>query len=118
MLKDLMHSILSGSSGNQAAIAPGAIHAVNNPNLISANLIGTNTISTNTVAGIFGATVSRKNKTLFSGHIEVTQVNNGYIVRINTREGYDSDCFIAQSVTEVNEIISSQMVAFKLEDKK
>lgn len=56
-----------------------------------------------------------KNKTLFSGRIEVQQVTNGYIVNIATREGYEFDTHIAATVKEVNDIISTAIVAFQLE---
>jgi hypothetical protein len=56
-----------------------------------------------------------KNKTLFSGRIEVQQVSNGYIVNIATREGYEFDTHIAATVKEVNDIISTAIVAFQLE---
>jgi len=56
-----------------------------------------------------------KNKTLFSGRVEVQQVCNGYIVNIATREGYEFDTHIAATVKEVNEIISTAIVAFQLE---
>jgi hypothetical protein len=56
-----------------------------------------------------------KNKTLFSGRIDVQQVSNGYIVNIATREGYEFDTHIAATIKEVNEIISTAIVAFQLE---
>lgn len=58
-----------------------------------------------------------KNKTLFSGRVEVQQVCNGYIVNIATREGYEFDTHIAATVKEVNDIISTAIVAFQLEDR-
>lgn len=57
-----------------------------------------------------------KNKTLFSGRVEVQQVTNGYIVNIATREGYEFDTHIAATVKDVNDIISTAIVAFRLED--
>ena len=56
-----------------------------------------------------------KNKTLFSGRIEVQQVTNGYIVNIATREGYEFDTHIAQNIKDVNDIIATAIVAFQLE---
>jgi hypothetical protein len=56
-----------------------------------------------------------KNKTLFSGRIEVQQVSNGYVVNIATREGYEFDTHIAATVKDVNDIISTAIVAFQLE---
>jgi hypothetical protein len=57
------------------------------------------------------------NKKVFHGLIEVTQVANGFIVNIGRKEGYEFDTHIATTITEVNEIIAAQIVAFKLEDK-
>ena len=57
-----------------------------------------------------------KNKTLFSGRIEVLQVSNGYIVNVATREGYEFDTHVAATVKEVNDIISTAIVAFQLEN--
>ncbi len=56
-----------------------------------------------------------KNKTLFSGRIEVQQVSNGYIVNIATREGYEFDTHIAATIKDVNDIIATAIVAFQLE---
>lgn len=58
-----------------------------------------------------------KNKTIFSGRVEVQQVTNGYIVHIATREGYEFDSYIAATVKEVNDLISTAIVAFQLEDR-
>jgi len=58
-----------------------------------------------------------KNKTIFSGRIEVQQVCNGYIVHIASREGYELDSHIAANIKEVNELISTAIVAFQLEGK-
>lgn len=52
---------------------------------------------------------------IFHGNIEVSQVANGYVVNIATREGYEYETHIASSITEVNEIIAAAMVAFQLE---
>lgn len=54
-------------------------------------------------------------KKIFSGNIEVQQVSNGYVVNIGTKEGYEYTTHIAQTITEVNEIIAAAMVAFQLE---
>ena len=56
-------------------------------------------------------------KVVFAGRIEVMQVANGYVVNIGTREGYEYEVHIASTIAEVNEIIASQMVAFRLESK-
>ena len=58
-----------------------------------------------------------KNKTIFSGRIEVQQVCNGYIVHIASREGYEFDSHIAATVKDVNELIATAIVAFQLEGK-
>ena len=54
-------------------------------------------------------------KKIFSGNIEVQQVSNGYVVNIGTKDGYEYTTHIAQTITEVNEIIAAAMVAFQLE---
>lgn len=54
-------------------------------------------------------------KKIFSGNIEVQQVSNGFVVNIGTKEGYEYTTHIAQTITEVNEIIAAAMVAFQLE---
>jgi hypothetical protein len=56
-------------------------------------------------------------KRVFSGHIEVLQAANGYIVNIGRNEGYWHDVHIAQTIAEVNEILGAQIVAFRLENK-
>lgn len=61
------------------------------------------------------ATVT-KNTTVFSGKIEVVKVANGYIVNIGRTEGYEYESHIATTPEQVNGIIMSQMVAFRLED--
>jgi hypothetical protein len=58
-----------------------------------------------------------KNKTIFSGRIEVQQVCNGYIVHIASREGYEFDSHIAATIKDVNELIATAIVAFQLEDR-
>lgn len=55
------------------------------------------------------------NKTIFSARIEVVQVNNGYLVQIGRQEGYEYDSYIATTIKEVNDILTAQMVAMKLE---
>ena len=56
------------------------------------------------------------NKRIFTGNIEVSQVANGYMINIGTREGYEYTTYIAHSIVEVNEIIAAAMVAFQLEN--
>lgn len=56
------------------------------------------------------------NKTVFNGKIEVIKCANGYLVNIGRTEGYEFETHIAKDVQEVNQIIVSQMVAFRLEE--
>jgi hypothetical protein len=65
----------------------------------------------------YGDKPRMKNKTIFSGRIEVQQVCNGYVVHIASREGYEFDSHIAANIKEVNELISTAIVAFQLEGK-
>ena len=67
--------------------------------------------------GMLGGVQARRtlSKKIFSGNIEVQQVSNGYVVNIGTKEGYEYTTHIAQTITEVNEIIAAAMVAFQLE---
>lgn len=58
-----------------------------------------------------------KNKTVFSGRVEVQQVTNGYVVHIASREGYEFDSHIAATIKDVNELIATAIVAFQLEDR-
>ena len=58
-----------------------------------------------------------KNKTIFSGRVEVQQVTNGYVVHIASREGYEFDSHIAATIKDVNELIATAIVAFQLEDR-
>jgi hypothetical protein len=57
------------------------------------------------------------NKRIFTGNIEVSQVANGYVINIATKEGYLYTTHIAHTIVEVNEIIAAAMVAFQLESK-
>lgn len=67
--------------------------------------------------GMLGQQAKRAtSKKIFSGNIEVQQVSNGYVVNIGTRDGYEYTTHIAQTITEVNEIIAAAMVAFQLEN--
>lgn len=67
-------------------------------------------------AAMFGAkSTHSKNRTIFSARIEVVQVNNGYMVQIGRQEGYEYDSYIATTIKEVNDILTAQMVAMKLE---
>lgn len=58
-----------------------------------------------------------KNKTIFSGRVEVQQLSNGYVVHIASREGYEFDSHIAATIKDVNDLIATAIVAFQLEDK-
>jgi hypothetical protein len=82
-------------------------------NTMSTAQIGT-AISNSVLGGPVQARQTRSKK-IFSGNIEVSQVANGYVVNIATREGYEYETHIAQTITEVNEIIAAAMVAFQLE---
>lgn len=83
---------------------------------ISGSLINNPLMNT---AGAQQASVGTRmrNKTIFSGRVEVQKVVNGYIVNIATREGYEFDTHIAATVKEVNDIIATAIVAFQLEDR-
>lgn len=80
-----------------------------------------NTLTASTNVGMLGQMAAKqpqyKSKKIFDGRIEVQQVANGYVIHIGVREGYEYTTHIASTITEVNEIIAAQMVAFKLEDK-
>lgn len=54
--------------------------------------------------------------TIFRAHLEVSRVANGYTVAISTK-GSRPKLYIAESLTNVNEIITAEMVKMKLEDK-
>ena len=101
MFKDLMHNLL-GSLGQGAAVNPvltGSISASAYQNSI---LHKEQTMR---------RSVSKK---IFSGNIEVQQVSNGYVINIATREGYEYETHIAQTITEVNEIITSHTLRLRL----
>jgi hypothetical protein len=74
----------------------------------------TGPLTTNKVQISFPANGTKR---VFSGHIEVLQAANGYIVNIGRSEGYGHEVHVAMTVTEVNEIIAAQIVAFRLENK-
>lgn len=54
-------------------------------------------------------------KTIFLGVVQIHEASNGYIVSVARKEGFQPDIWVAANVDEVNEIIMSQVVAFKLE---
>lgn len=98
-MKDLLHSMFGGAISNAAANTATAAHQ----GLLAQQISSAQRHSTN--------------KKVFHGLIEVTQVANGFIVNFGRKEGYEYETHIASSITEVNEIIAAQIVAFKLEDK-
>lgn len=105
MFGNLMHALIGNSAQNTAQGV-----------LTSSGLQGAiqNSI---THQGMLGQVQARRttSKKIFSGNIEVQQVANGFVVNIGTREGYEYETHIAQTITEVNEIIAAAMVAFQLE---
>lgn len=54
---------------------------------------------------------------VFSGHIEVSKVANGFTVQISAGKNYTTETHIAETVDDVNRIIAAQIVAFRLETK-
>jgi hypothetical protein len=57
------------------------------------------------------------NVIVFRGNIEVEKAANGFVVRIGTKQGDIATTYVAKDVSEVNGIITAEMVKFKLEDK-
>ena len=113
MFENLMHALIGTSAQNAAqGVISGAIGST----LTSSGLQGAiqNSITHQGMLGHVQARQTRSKK-IFSGNIEVSQVANGYVVNIATREGYEYETHIAQTITEVNEIIAAAMVAFQLE---
>jgi hypothetical protein len=53
--------------------------------------------------------------TVFSGYVRVDKLVNGYVVQFARNEGAVSLKYVALTIQEVNEIITSEMVQFKLE---
>jgi len=108
MLKELMHALTGHPLQNAAqGVISGAIGSSMSTSQLTASM--QNSILRQE---------SRKyttSKKIFSGNIEVQQVSNGYVVNIGTKEGYEYTTYIAQTITEVNEIIAAAMVAFQLE---
>ena len=96
------------------------------PSMNAANLVGQASLA-NAAAGLgmFGPLTTsspyeqktrQPNKVVFSAKIEVVKAANGYLVHIGRTEGYEYETHIARDVSEVNQIITAQMVAFRLED--
>jgi hypothetical protein len=99
---------------------------MNHPAMNAAGALGQGIVNASTQASILKsvdynraeqmrAHVTR-NVTVFNGKIEVVKVANGYIVNIGRTEGYEFESHIATTPEQVNGIIMSQMVAFRLED--
>lgn len=109
MFKELMHALVGHPAMNMSPLA-------------GQNTVGT-TMSTGQITATMQNSILRQepsirrsaSRKIFSGNIEVSQVANGYVVNIATREGYEYETHIAQTITEVNEIIAAAMVAFQLE---
>jgi hypothetical protein len=57
------------------------------------------------------------NMIVFKGLVEVERAANGFVVRVGTRQGDVATTYVAKDVSEVNGIITAEMVKFKLEDK-
>ena len=53
--------------------------------------------------------------TVFSGYVRVDKLLNGYVVHFSKNEGSITQKYVALTIKEVNEIITSEMVKFKLE---
>ena len=98
MFKNLMH-VLTGNNAAQGVLTTSGLGAS----------------MQNSILGHSVQTRVTRSKKIFSGNIEVNQVANGFVVNIGTREGYEYETHIAQTITEVNEIIAAAMVAFQLE---
>lgn len=84
------------------------------------------TWATNSGAGIMARSVDSSypytvggynSMIVFRGMVEVEKAANGFVVRIGTRQGEISTTYVAKDVTEVNGIITAEMVKFRLEDK-
>jgi hypothetical protein len=98
-----MHNLI-GSNAAQGMAIQGGISASNLTAAMQNSILRQGAVRTHT------------NKRIFHGNIEVQQVANGYVVNIGTKEGYEYTTHIAQTITEVNEIIAAAMVAFQLEN--
>jgi hypothetical protein len=103
MFKELMHSLI-GNSGAQGIAN-------------MASTIGVSQLTASMQNSILRQEARRgTSKRIFQGNVEVQQVANGYVVNIGTKDGYEYTTHIAQTITEVNEIIAAAMVAFQLEN--
>jgi len=61
------------------------------------------------------ATQEFASDTVFSGYVRVDKLLNGYVVHFSKNEGSITQKYVALTIKEVNEIITSEMVKFKLE---
>ena len=52
---------------------------------------------------------------IFSGYVRVDKLLNGYVVHFSRNEGDITLKYVALTIKEVNDIITSEMVQFKLE---
>lgn len=97
------------------------------PNMAT-NQIVANPISTSTASAMSPTDFidshkkmwSRQNgrELVFRGMVEVEQTCNGYLITISTGNDKPGMSYIANSLQEVNDIITAQMVCFKLEGKE
>ena len=62
-------------------------------------------------------TTGFNNMIVFQGLVDVERAANGFVVRVGTRQGDVATTYVAKDVSEVNGIITAEMVKFKLEDK-
>jgi hypothetical protein len=50
-------------------------------------------------------------------NIQIHKVNNGFVLRCGRQEGGLAEVYIAQTIEEVNQIITTQLVVKKMEGK-
>lgn len=92
-----------------------------------------NPITTTTVSGNVASAMSPKEfidshknmwamqngrELVFRGMVEVEKTCNGYLITIANGNDKPAMSYIANSLQEVNDIITAQMVCFKLEGKE
>lgn len=111
MFGDLMHALIGHPA--QGAIAPALGQGAISNTMTTGQI--TSSAYQNAVLRQESPMRQTRSKKIFHGNIEVQQVANGFVVNIATREGYEYETHIAQTITEVNEIIAAAMVAFQLE---
>ena len=83
----------------------------------AAGWITTNSSLTAKLDANYPYTTGFNNMIVFKGLVEVERAANGFVVRIGTRQGDVATTYVAKDVSEVNGIITAEMVKFKLEDK-